>query len=140
MLQDVKCPYCDEWQEINHDDGYGYEEDKVFTQECGKCNKTFIYTTSISFYYEASQAPCQNGEEHSLKDMNGYPKELFEYRKRCEWCDEEVIIDREKHIESRKNYVQRLDEERAKSQHTTKCLAAPGLQPVGPNALQNIKG
>jgi hypothetical protein len=97
MSNDVECPYCGEELEICHDDGYGYEEGKTFTQTCGHCDKTFTYTTSISFYYEAEKAPCQNGEPHSLKEIHGFPKEMFAYKRRCEWCDEEVIIDNEKH-------------------------------------------
>ena len=26
MYSDVECPYCGAEQEINHDDGYGYDE------------------------------------------------------------------------------------------------------------------
>jgi hypothetical protein len=29
MNEDVKCPYCGKYQEIDHDDGYGCED-------CGK--------------------------------------------------------------------------------------------------------
>ena len=62
---DVDCPYCGEGQEICHDDGYGYEEDEVFEQECSGCDKIFVFTTSISFYYEARQAACKNDDgEH----------------------------------------------------------------------------
>ena len=38
---DVYCPYCGAEQEINHDDGYGYEEDRRYQQQCGECEKTF---------------------------------------------------------------------------------------------------
>ena len=30
----VECPYCGADVEINHDDGYGLEEDLIFKQEC----------------------------------------------------------------------------------------------------------
>jgi len=33
-MSDVTCPYCRDEQEINHDDGYGYEEDKEHEQDC----------------------------------------------------------------------------------------------------------
>ena len=29
-MKDCECPYCGEDQEINHDDGYGYEENGVY--------------------------------------------------------------------------------------------------------------
>lgn len=65
MYHDIKCPYCGHPQEICHDDGYGYEEGHKHQQECGKCEKTFAYTTSISYYYEAEKADCKNGQaEH----------------------------------------------------------------------------
>ena len=30
-------------QDINHDDGYGYEEDVTHEQECSNCEKTFVF-------------------------------------------------------------------------------------------------
>lgn len=94
-MKDVQCPYCGADIEINHDDGYGYEEDKYHFQECGQCEKTFRYTTSISFYYEADECPCQNGEEHDWQPIIGMPKELFGNRQRCSHCEEERKIEEE---------------------------------------------
>jgi hypothetical protein len=34
---DTNCPYCDADIEINHDDGYGYEEDRKHEQQCNNC-------------------------------------------------------------------------------------------------------
>jgi hypothetical protein len=51
-MSDVKCPYCDHEQEINHDDGYGYSEDSYHEQECTACCRYFHFQTSISFSYE----------------------------------------------------------------------------------------
>jgi len=67
MTDDVECPYCGKPQEINHDDGYGYEEDEPHNQECGDCGKVFAFTTSISFYYDAYQADCLNDGEHDME-------------------------------------------------------------------------
>jgi glutaredoxin len=92
-MRDIECPYCKEEVEIDHDDGYGYEEGKVFNQECEHCNKTFTYTTSISYCHEAQQAPCLNGEEHKWKDIHGYPMGYQSNRQRCEYCDEEGFKD-----------------------------------------------
>ncbi len=55
MIDDVQCPYCKADQEINHDDGYGYDESLIFEQECSECQDTFAFTTEISFNYHASQ-------------------------------------------------------------------------------------
>lgn len=50
-MSDVKCPYCEHEQEINHDDGYGYEDGEDYEQECVSCEKTFDFTTCVSFDY-----------------------------------------------------------------------------------------
>lgn len=86
-MKDVECPYCGEDQEINHDDGYGYEEDEVYQQECRNCHKTFTFTTSISFYYEAAKADCLNGAEHKYEQTHTHPKKCT--RMRCVDCDDE---------------------------------------------------
>lgn len=83
-MQDVECPYCEEWQEINHDDGVGYDEDKTFQQECSDCGKTFVYTTSISFHYNAEKADCLNGKKHDYQPTTTYPK--FFTKMRCSMC------------------------------------------------------
>jgi ssDNA-binding Zn-finger/Zn-ribbon topoisomerase 1 len=36
-MKDVNCPYCDAELEINHDDGNGCHEDRIYTQECPEC-------------------------------------------------------------------------------------------------------
>ena len=95
MYDDVKCPYCSEGQKINHDDGYGYEEDEVYTQECGNCDKTFTYQTSTSFDYDVEKAPCLNGGKHNWKKMSGAPREYFIGMFRCTYCNEEESRDPE---------------------------------------------
>jgi len=92
MYNDIDCPYCGEGNEINHDDGYGYEENKTHEQECSHCGKIFVYTTSINFHYEPEQAPCKNGGEHDWEQMHGAPEEYFKNRQRCSYCDEERTI------------------------------------------------
>ncbi|MDP4224859.1 MAG: hypothetical protein Q8910_00615 [Bacteroidota bacterium] len=108
MYSDVDCPYCGVGQEINHDDGYGYEEGEVYTQECSDCGKTFTYITEISFYYEAEQAPCQNGEDHNWQPIKGCPEEYYAGKKRCSWCCEE-IVDREVNDAAMKKYWEKMN-------------------------------
>jgi Zn ribbon nucleic-acid-binding protein len=84
---DICCPYCDTEQDINHDDGFGYEEDIKHEMECVKCGKRFVFTTSTSFYYEAEKADCLNGEDHNYKLIHTSPKEFSKMR--CEYCDDE---------------------------------------------------
>ena len=92
-MSHVDCPYCGKEVEIDHDDGKGYEEGVTYTQECNYCDKTFVYTTSISFYHTAEKAPCQNGEAHDWQPTLGYPAEYHKNRKRCTYCDEEKVFE-----------------------------------------------
>lgn len=89
MRNDVECPYCGKGQEINHDDGMGYEENEAHMQECEYCEKVFVFHTSILFYYEAIKAPCANGGEHDWRKITGYPEEHFVGKQRCQVCEEE---------------------------------------------------
>lgn len=93
MSDDVRCPYCGADQEINHDDGYGYEEDVKHEQECGSCEKTFVYTTTIYYLYDSKKADCLNGSEHDWQRITGSPPEHFENRRRCSMCAEETTVE-----------------------------------------------
>lgn len=86
-MHDINCPYCSSEIQIDHDDGYGYEEGCLHQQECGKCGKIFTYSTSISYRYEAFKADCLNGEPHQWKPTITVPRECT--RMRCETCDRE---------------------------------------------------
>lgn len=87
---DVKCPYCGDAQDINHDDGYGYEEDQLHEQECSYCHKIFTYETSTHFYYDVHKADCLNGGEHKFEKTNTIPPEFA--RLRCKTCSMEKDI------------------------------------------------
>jgi len=86
-MEDVNCPYCGFEQEIDHDDGFGYDECGKWEQECVSCEKVFIYTTYISFSYEVSKADCLNGEKHSYEKTNTFPAALS--RMKCVDCGHE---------------------------------------------------
>ena len=49
MSKDIDCPYCGHPQDIDHDDGNGYEEGVLHQQECGLCGKTFGELLLYSF-------------------------------------------------------------------------------------------
>ena len=87
MYEDINCPYCEAPQNINHDDGYGYEEGTSHQQQCVKCDKNFVFTTSISFYYEGFKADCLNEGEHDYQPTKTHPVEWTMMR--CSMCDEE---------------------------------------------------
>jgi predicted RNA-binding Zn-ribbon protein involved in translation (DUF1610 family) len=96
MAKDVECPYCGAELEINHDDGYGLDEDRTYQQECSACGKNFVYTTSISIDHEAEKAACLNGGEHDYKRTNTYPR--WAARDRCAMCGDEIPISREERL------------------------------------------
>lgn len=85
-MKDVQCPYCNADIEINHDN-LGYEEDCLHQQECWRCYKTFTYSISISYSYEAFKTDCLNGAPHDWKPTETIPREFV--RMRCSTCEEE---------------------------------------------------
>jgi len=84
-MSDVNCPYCGSEEEICHDDGYGYEEDKAHEQQCSNCEKNIVFYTSISFSYEAEKADCLNGAPHVLEPVFHIP-EYWKNWVRCKYC------------------------------------------------------
>jgi endogenous inhibitor of DNA gyrase (YacG/DUF329 family) len=86
MIIDVNCPYCGHPQDINHDDGYGYSESEIHNQYCGQCDKTFSFTTTISFSYEVNKADCLNGDEHKYEPTHTFPK--YFTKMQCPDCGE----------------------------------------------------
>lgn len=86
MRYDIECPYCGEGQDINHDDGYGYKEDYKHQQLCYDCNRTFVFTTSIHYYYEADKADCLQSGVHEFVPTKTFPREYTEMQ--CSMCDE----------------------------------------------------
>ena len=101
-MSDIECPYCDEFQDIDHDDGYGYEEDEIYNQECSDCGKRFTYTTGILFVYETEKADCLNDGKHQWDVTSTFPKKRSVMC--CSTCDER----RDPTSEEREKY--RLDE------------------------------
>ena len=84
-MSDMECPYCGADQEVCHDDGHGYAEDVRHEHTCSNCEKTFVFTTYISFDYEPHKADCLNGEPHELKMSSTWPREYSKMR--CMNCD-----------------------------------------------------
>jgi hypothetical protein len=83
---DLECPYCEVELDVCHDDGFGYQEGVKHQMQCSNCNKSFVFETSISFYYEPEKADCLNDGEHEWKPTNTYPKEYT--RMECVSCGE----------------------------------------------------
>lgn len=85
-MNDIECPYCGAEQNIEHDDGQGYAEDEIHQQQCGECEKYFIFTTSIHYYYDAKKADCLNDSEHVFEPTTTYPVECTSME--CTICGE----------------------------------------------------
>jgi hypothetical protein len=83
------CPECGVPQEIDHDDGYGYEEDEIYEQECNDCGKTFVYTTTYIMFHTVEKAPCQNGGKHKMEPVTHAPRHWPDWV-RCKFCGHEV--------------------------------------------------
>ena len=78
-MTEIECPYCNSTEEINHDDGHGYDEDVEHEQQCEACDKWFKYTTSISYNYEVL---CQD-EDHVMEPFGEQYPNMFQ----CRNCD-----------------------------------------------------
>lgn len=111
-MSDVNCPYCGAEQEINHDDGYGYEEEVIHRQECEDCGKYFGYKTTIIFLYEAEKVDCLNSGQHNYRQTRTIPKCMTKMR--CIACGEEKpLTDNERTsmgIETVEEYLKRIGE------------------------------
>jgi len=109
-MNDIDCPYCGKPQEINHDDGYGYEEDVKHNQQCDNCDKFFTYTTSISYYYESEKADCLNDGKHNYEKTHTYPNAFTMME--CTICgDRRELTDSERkefNIPTKESYFQSL--------------------------------
>lgn len=90
-MNDVECPYCGAAVEINHDDGYGYEENRLHEQECPECEKRFAYTIYVSYSHTAYQADCLNGSPHKYEKTRTHPPEFATLR--CADCGDEKPLD-----------------------------------------------
>ena len=86
-MSDLECPYCEKYCDVCHDDGFGYEEGVKHQMECPHCEKSFVFETSISFYYEPEKADCLNDGEHDWRQSKTFPREFSVMI--CKTCGEE---------------------------------------------------
>ena len=86
-MSDLECPYCGKDCDVCHGDGFGYEEGVKHQMECPHCGKSFVFETSISFYYEPAKAACLNGADHKWEQSKTFPREFTVMR--CKMCGKE---------------------------------------------------
>ena len=110
-MKDLGCPYCGKELEVNHDDGFGYEEGVMHKMECKHCGKSFVFKTSISFYYESKKADCLNDGKHDYQLTHTFPKAFSKME--CSMCGEErELTDYERlenNIETKEDYFKSLN-------------------------------
>lgn len=94
---DMECPYCDADVKIDHDDGFGYEEDVKHQIRCDNCDKVFVFETSISYDYEPEKANCLNDGNHKYRLSYTSPKEFSKMI--CFYCGEERELTNKERIE-----------------------------------------
>ena len=107
---DLNCPYCNAELEVHRDDDFGYEVGVEHEMECSKCNKLFIFKTSISFYYKARKADCLNGAEHNYKKVATFPEGFSKMK--CEVCGAEREFTDEERVKfgigTKESYFERI--------------------------------
>jgi hypothetical protein len=110
-MSDLNCPYCDTELSVCHDDGFGYEEGVNHQMECDKCEKSFVFQTSISFYYEAEKADCLNDGNHDWKKNHTQPSCFTQMQ--CSMCGDrrELTTEERKefNIQTKEEYFEELD-------------------------------
>lgn len=84
MSPDFDCPYCGEPIEVCHDDGHGMDEDETHQHTCPHCDKSFVFTTSISVTHSAFKADCLNDGNHKWAPTATFPKRHS--RMACQDC------------------------------------------------------
>ena len=104
---DLECPYCEKELDVNHDDGFGYDENMKHEMECDHCGKRFVFQTSISYYYESEKADCLNDGKHDYVLSKTYPIEFSTMV--CTMCDKERDLTEEERIRfgigSKESYI-----------------------------------
>jgi hypothetical protein len=86
-MNDLRCPYCDYYQEPDCDNR---EPNTLFEHECEKCEKIFGYEIEYYPSYTEVELPCANGEPHDWQPIRGVgmPEEYYKNTRRCSYCDE----------------------------------------------------
>ncbi len=84
----LTCPYCEDKINSNDDGSPQHNHERT----CPICNKTFLYQIEYYPRYTEWKAPCLNGETHSYKEIVGV-SDYFKNRRRCEWCEDEIVIE-----------------------------------------------
>ena len=94
MSENIQCPYCEEYVEIEpYDEHYeNYEE-----YECPKCRKNFeMFAETTINYSVVGRADCLNGSKHKWKQQVGTPEIYFRGKYICEDCSATRRVEEER--------------------------------------------
>lgn len=110
-MYEVECPYCLEDVEVDTDNYGVYEQDVLHDMECPKCEKTFVFETTITFSFSSDKADCLNeGGEHNYEKTHTIPEEFSKMR--CTMCSCEREMTQEErikfNIETKESYLENL--------------------------------
>lgn len=84
---DIECPYCEEYFDLDHDDCPYYQEDHGVETDCPHCEKKFMVWSSVSWHHSGVKAGCLNGSPHNWKER--YPGSNYKHLETCSVCGEE---------------------------------------------------
>jgi len=91
----VECPYCEKYQDVCQDDGFGTDEDVLYEMTCAYCQKTFVFRVSWTPDFYSKKADCLNGSPHDYVRHKDYFGE-YPDRKKCKDCGK--VIDGRKEV------------------------------------------
>lgn len=113
MSYKVKCPYCKEEFELDHED-YGelIQMEEHFTVECSHCGKIVNVEPHVTIKLSGKKCKCQ-GKKHKWLQTVTFPKCFTEMV--CEYCGERrPMTEKEKEaykIPSVKEYLDFLNKD-----------------------------
>ena len=89
-IKDIECPYCGHGFDICNDDGFGLGESEKHHQECPSCEKSFVFTSQLSWSHYPKKADCLNDGSHDMERTRTYPPQYAKMR--CKVCGHEEPI------------------------------------------------
>lgn len=85
-MSDINCPYCHHPHDANSENN---EQETLYEVECEECDKIFGYSFTLYKIYKERELPCANGKKHKWEKIIGAPKEFYENKYRCSFCEKE---------------------------------------------------
>lgn len=95
-MSEITCPYCEHPNEDDFHFPDNRDTCKTYIYDaCEGCGKSFGYEIDYTINYYPKELPCANGQPHKWKEIVNMPHYPF-ILMRCEYCDTDENIPREK--------------------------------------------